>query len=108
MTSPVASNIQTNLSCILIIRDISKEQELEQMKLDFVSMASHELKTPLTSIVGYLSVFIDENRNKINKEELGLLDRSLVSARQLLELVQNLLNVNKIEREQLSVIVETA
>lgn len=95
-------NPQTNLSCILILHDLSREEELEEMKLDFISMASHELKTPLTSIIGYLSVFINENSNKIQKEEMDLLQKSLTSSQQLLTLIQNLLSVNKIEREQMS------
>lgn len=95
--------VQTNISCILILHDLAKEEELEKMKLDFVSMASHELRTPLTSIIGYISVFIQENKEKVAKEELSLLEKSLISAASLLTLVQNLLNVNKIEREQMSV-----
>ena len=102
-TSHLEGGVQTNVSCILIMHDIAKEEELEKMKLDFVSMASHELRTPLTSIIGYLSVFIDENKGKIDSTELDLLQKSLTSAQQLLVLVQNLLNVNKIERDQMSV-----
>lgn len=94
---------QTNVSCILILHDLSREEELEEMRLDFVSMASHELRTPLTSIIGYLSVFINENKGKVQKEELDLLQKSLTSSQQLLSLIQNLLSVNKIEREQMSV-----
>ena len=95
--------VQTNVFCILIMHDIAKEEELEKMKLDFVSMASHELRTPLTSIIGYLSVFLNENKGKIDQSELDLLEKSLTASQQLLILVQNLLSVNKIEREQMSV-----
>lgn len=102
-TAQLNGTVQTNISCILIMHDVEREEELEKMRLDFVSMASHELKTPLTSIIGYLSVFINENRGKIAKEEMDLLEKSSVSATQLLALVQNLLSVNKIEREQMSV-----
>lgn len=102
-TVQVGPAVQSNLNCILIIHDLSKEEELEQMKLDFVSMASHELKTPLTSIVGYLSVFLEENKGKIPAENLDLLNKAFVAAKQLQTLIQNLLNVNKIEKEQLSV-----
>lgn len=103
MTTTVDGQVQTNLGCILILHDLSKEEELERMKLDFVSMASHELKTPLTSISGYLSVFLDENKKKLSQEEIGLVDKAYVATRQLQTLIQNLLNVNKIEREQLTV-----
>lgn len=102
-TSKIDSTVQTNLGCLLILHDLSREEELEKMKLDFVSMASHELKTPLTSIIGYLSVFINENKGKIPTDEIDLLEKSQVSAQQLLTLVQNILNVNKIERDQLAV-----
>jgi PAS domain S-box-containing protein len=103
IAAPITQDNQTNLSCILIMHDLSQEQELEQMKFDFVSMASHELKTPLTNIIGYLTVFIDENRTKVRKDEIELLQRSLTSAQQLQVLVTNLLSVNKIERDQISV-----
>lgn len=103
MTAQTGTGSQTNLNCILILHDLSKEEELEQMKLDFVSMASHELKTPLTSVVGYLSVFLNETRDKLPKESLELLDKAVIATQQLQTLIQNLLNVNKIEREQLSV-----
>lgn len=106
-TAELPGSVQTNVSCILILHDMAKEEELEKMRLDFVSMASHELRTPLTSIIGYLSVFISENKGKIETTELDLLQKSLTSAQQLLNLVQNLLNVNKIEREQMSVTLET-
>lgn len=105
-TSAAAGEVETNLGCILILHDLTYEGQLEQMRLDFVSMASHELKTPLTSIIGYLSVFIDENKQTLKKEGLDLLDRSLVSAKQLLTLIGNILSVNKIEREQMNFTIE--
>lgn len=103
ITTKAEEDSQTNLSCILILHDLFKEEELERMKLDFVSMASHELRTPLTSIVGYLSVFSSENKDKLAKDQLELLDKAQIAAKQLLILVQNLLSVNKIERVQMSV-----
>lgn len=102
----IAEGVQTDLGCILVFRDLTREKELEQMKLDFVSMASHELRTPLTSIIGYLTVFLDENKAKMTKDQADLLERSLVSAKQLLVLVGNMLSVNKIERDQVSVSTE--
>ncbi|MCL4365616.1 ATP-binding protein [Patescibacteria group bacterium] len=106
ITTQVGTAIQTNLSCIVILHDLSREEELEQMKLDFVSMASHELKTPLTSIIGYLSVFLNETKDKIPKDSLPLLDKAFIAAQQLQTLIANLLSVNKIEREQLSISLE--
>ena len=102
LTTQAAAGIQSNLGCVLTLHDLSREEGLEQMKLDFVSMASHELRPPLTSIIGYLSVFSNENTGKIPQSEMELVDRSLVSSKQLLALVGNLLSVNKIEKEQMT------
>ncbi len=102
MSAQADRSSQTPISYILILHDLSHEEELEQMKLDFVSMASHELKTPLTSIVGYLSVFLNENRN-LPPDSLMLLNKAFTASQQLQTLIANLLNVNKIEKEQLSV-----
>lgn len=89
---------KANLSCILTLHDITEEKSFEAMKLDFVSMAAHELRTPLTSIKGYLSVFMNENKNKFNDDQNTFLTRISISTEQLLALVENLLNVSKIER----------
>ncbi|MBU1031690.1 PAS domain S-box protein [Patescibacteria group bacterium] len=103
MSTQVDDQTQSHLSSVLMLHDLSREEELEQMKLDFVSMASHELKTPLTSIVGYLSVALNENKDKIPAESLQLLQKAFTSAQQLQTLIQNLLNVNKIERDKFTV-----
>lgn len=83
---------------LVTLHDISKEKQLEVMKVDFISMAAHELRTPLTSAKGYLSVFLQENADKLNPDQKMLLDRVNISVQQLNSLVENLLNVSRIER----------
>lgn len=87
-----------NLGCIITLHNVSKEMQLEEMKLDFVSMAAHELRTPLTAVRGYLSVFIMENASRFDEEQKGFLNRISISTQRLTSLVDNLLNVAKIER----------
>lgn len=91
------------LGCILTLHDITKEKELEEMKLDFVSMAAHELRTPLTSMLGYLSVFTKESSDKFTGEEGLFLNRIKIAAQQLSALVENLLNVSRIEKNTMTV-----
>lgn len=100
-TAQIAEEFQADLGCLLIIRDVSQKEVFRQMQIDFVSMASHEIRTPLTSIVGYLSTLSEEGKLKGEMKEF--LDRALLSAQQLSVLVNNLLNVSKIERESFAV-----
>lgn len=97
-SSQVKEGQDINLSYILTLHDVTEEKNFEAMKLDFVSMAAHELRTPLTSIKGYLSVFMNENKIKFDPDQNMFLTRISISAEQLLDLVENLLNVSKIER----------
>lgn len=83
---------------IVIIHDVTREQELEKMKLDFVSIAAHELRTPITAIRGYLSALDQETKTKLNDEEKEFFQRVLISSDELSSLIDNLLNVTRIER----------
>lgn len=102
----ILEGLSVNLGCILTIHDITTEQELEKMKLDFVSMAAHELRTPLTSINSYLYIFMKENSKNLNDEQNMFLNRINISTKQLMALVENLLNVSKIEQGVFKVTVE--
>ncbi|MCA9392465.1 hypothetical protein KC614_04710 [candidate division WWE3 bacterium] len=88
---------------IITFHDVTRIKRLEEMRLDFVSMAAHELRTPLTSILGYLSVFQKEAGPKFTKTNQMFIDRISTSAAQLRALIENLLNVSKIERQSLEI-----
>ncbi|MCL4366568.1 ATP-binding protein [Patescibacteria group bacterium] len=90
----------------LILHNLTEEKIFQQMQIDFVSMASHEFRTPLTSIINYLSVLNEEARSKLDPSQQQLLDRASASAQQLSSLVGNILNVAKIERGSLTVALE--
>lgn len=78
-------------------------REKEESEIDFVSMAAHELLTPLTSIRGYLSVFMKENKGKFDSTQNLFLHRIDVAVQQMMGLTENLLNVSRIERRAFSI-----
>lgn len=104
-SSKIKESAKASLGCIITIHDTTKEKQFEQMKLDFVSMAAHELRTPITSIGGYLSVFTEEMGDKIPPPQKELLDKMDFATKQILSLVDNMLNVSRIERGVFSVTV---
>lgn len=99
----IKEGAKANVGGILSLHDTTREKELEEMKLDFVSMAAHELRTPLTSIRGYLSLLIDEAEQSFTKDQQLYLSRINLSSEQLIALVENILNVSRIERGVLSI-----
>ncbi len=106
-SSPIMTNPQADLGCVVLLQDAATEREFESIQLDFVSMASHELRTPLTSIIGYLSIYITENQPNLDAHQRQFLDRVLISAKQLAALIETLLSVSKVERGALRMAVKT-
>lgn len=85
---------------VTIINDITEQKELERKKDDFISIASHELKTPLTSIKGYVHLAKREHGPKDKHlEYLNKIDRQLDN---LTELIQDLLDLGRIGGGKLS------
>lgn len=79
-------------------------KDLDIMKTEFVSVASHELLTPISAIEGYLSMILDEKLVKIEDENAQrFLENSYQSVKRLSRLVSDLLNVSRIEEGRLSV-----
>ncbi len=70
--------------------------ELDQTKDDFISMASHQLRTPLTSIKGYVSMVMEGDAGKITKKQSELLDQAFVSSQRMVYLIADLLNVSRL------------
>ena len=79
-------------------------KELDRMKTEFVSLASHELLTPVSAIEGYLSMTLDEKMAKIDDPKaVKYMDRVYTSAKRLARLVTDMLNVSRIEEGRLLV-----
>ncbi len=81
---------------VAVLHDITREKEISQMKNDFVSHVSHELKTPLTSITAYSEMLVDgEADNEQMRKEFYLMIQS--QAKRLSRLIEDILNIARIE-----------
>jgi PAS domain S-box-containing protein len=89
------------ISALVTFHDLTRDHQLEEMKVDFVALAAHELRTPLTEIKGYLDIMQHEAKG-LRKSDRELLDRSVASAAELSGLMNNLLNVARIEHGELN------
>lgn len=104
--SQIKEGSVANVGCILTVHDRSKDQELEEMKLDFVSMAAHELRTPLTAIQGYVALLQEECLDAIPSEGKEYINRLAISSTTLSGLIDNLLQVSRIERNTFKIELE--
>jgi signal transduction histidine kinase len=91
---------------IFAFRDVSSERVVEQMKSDFVSTVSHELRTPLTSIYGFSETLMRSDVEFAEAERLAFLRYIASESERLIRIVDDLLNVARLEAGTLAVTLE--
>jgi len=85
------------VGAVVIFRDITHEKDIDQAKSEFVSLASHQLRTPLSTISWYTEMLLDEDAGKLNDNQKSYLHEVYEGNRRMIDLVNALLNVSRIE-----------
>lgn len=88
---------QAGSGVIIVFRDITKEKAEEREQAEFISTASHEMRTPVASIEGYLGLVMNPNTATIDQRAQGYIQKAHESAQHLGRLFQDLLDVSKSE-----------
>lgn len=103
LASLVASPIgDVGSGAIIVFRDITKEKAEEREQAEFISTASHEMRTPVASIEGYLGLALNPQTAQIDEKARDFIMKAHESAQHLGRLFQDLLDVSKAEDGRLS------
>ena len=85
----------------LVLQELKKAnsrlKELDHTKDEFISMASHQLRTPLTTIKGYLSMVLEGDVGPVTKNEKQMIQQAFDSAERMVFLIADLLNVSRLQ-----------
>ena len=85
------------IGAVIVFHDIAKEKEVDRAKTEFVSLASHQLRTPLSAINWYAEMLLAGDVGKLNKEQREYLEEIYRGNKRMVTLVGALLNVSRIE-----------
>lgn len=104
--NPITDTDGDYVGRVVVIRDITSEYEITQMKNEFVSTVSHELRTPLTSIKGYVDLILDGDAGEINEIQQEFLSIVKENSDRLVELINDMLDISRIESGRIHLKVE--
>lgn len=88
---------------VVTFRDITEEKKIDMMKTEFISLASHQLRTPLTAIGWYVELLEKDIERLLSEEQKDYLTQIVDSHRRMVDLVNALLNVSRIELGHLKI-----
>ncbi len=93
---PLRENSET-VGVVVAFSDITHEKQVDRAKTEFVSLASHQLRTPLTAISWYIEMLLAGDAGKLTKEQKDYLYEVYKGNNRMIELVNALLNVSRID-----------
>lgn len=86
-----------HLGSLVLLRNITKEKDLDQMKSDFISVAAHQLRTPLATLKWLFKMLLDGDGGPLNTKQQDLLAKGYNRNDEVIEIVNNLLDVSEID-----------
>ena len=89
----------TSGMALIVLRDLTREQQIERMRADFVANASHELRTPLASLSGFIETIQGAAKND-EKAQARFLDLMRSQAERMKRLIDDLLSLSRIEMNE--------
>lgn len=90
------------IGAVEVFRDITAEYEIDKLKSEFISIASHQLRTPATAVKNFIGLLREGFAGKLTKEQTELIDHAYVSNEHQLEIVNNLLYVARADSDQVN------
>ena len=96
-SSPVRDDAGATLGTVTVLRDTTRDQEVERLKSEFLTVVSHELQTPLTAIKGALELVLDDETGELSRVQRRFLDTIDRNCARLVSLVGDLLDLSRLE-----------
>jgi PAS domain S-box-containing protein len=95
--APIKQDTGDVIGCVVSFRDVTVERDIDRAKTEFVSLASHQLRTPLTAINWNSEMLLSESTDKLSDRQREYIKQTYKASRRIVELMNALLNVSRLE-----------
>ncbi|HEV7664346.1 MAG TPA: HAMP domain-containing sensor histidine kinase, partial [Chloroflexota bacterium] len=96
-SAPVRDDAGQVVGTVTVLRDATRDQELDRLKSEFLTVVSHELQTPLTAIKGALELVLDDDTGQLTRVQKRFLETIERNSTRLVGLVGDLLDLSRLE-----------
>lgn len=96
ITAPLVHDDKV-IGIVKVFRDATHEKDVDRMKTEFISLASHQLRTPLSAIKWFTELLSDQKNGKLTGKQQEYVHALAFSTERMIELVNSLLNISRIE-----------
>lgn len=104
--APIYDDEGELVNLVFIFKDVSKERAMEEAKDEFLSIASHQLRTPMTAIKGYLQILMSGKVGQMSEKAMEFMGEMNRANERLIKLIADTLDISRIEQERLEVKLE--
>lgn len=101
--TPILNEVWNIIFYLLVEHDITKDKEVERMKAEFLSIASHELRTPMTVIKWYASLLLEQKLWELNDNQKTYLGKIKDNSSNLIYIVNDMLDIWKLEADRMEI-----
>ncbi len=101
--SPLRDNNNKIIGCVVVFHDVSKERELAKMKDEFLNIAAHDLRTPMTAIKGYNDMILNGDFGQIPETLREPLKETQSASERLIRMVNDFLTSSRIEKGKITI-----
>ncbi|PIW36818.1 MAG: hypothetical protein COW24_03405 [Candidatus Kerfeldbacteria bacterium CG15_BIG_FIL_POST_REV_8_21_14_020_45_12] len=96
-TIPIYAADGSIVSWVKVLHDITRDKELDEIKSDFISVAAHQLRTPLAALKWFFKLMIEGDAGSVTEKQQNLMEKAYVRTNEVIEIVNNLLDISEIE-----------
>jgi signal transduction histidine kinase/GAF domain-containing protein len=99
-------NNSEKMNQVIVFHDVTREKEIDKLKSDFIAVVSHELKTPVSAMMGFATLIEDGIAGDITEEQMEYLNKIQIQGERLIRLINDLLDFSKLEAGQMPVYLQ--